>query len=189
MAAYGQALKAIKTEVRGGLGLRVSFPAMPMSTNPFDTRTMRYLLAVADLGSMTAAAASLGVAQPALSQALRRLDISDETDRAESVEFYREIAEGRAKVPDRLAALSGSQDAVLPSITALSAMGGQYWKTHPEHRESASRTLRTLLQDHDVYITDWHNPRDIPLDQGKFGLDEYTEHLITFMDNNYTASK
>ncbi|MDH8602348.1 polyhydroxyalkanoate depolymerase, partial [Klebsiella pneumoniae] len=26
------------------------------------------------------------------------------------------------------------------------------------------------------------NPRDIPLDQGKFGLDEYTEHLITFMD-------
>ncbi len=40
----------------------------------FDTRTMRYLLAVADLGSMTAAAASLGVAQPALSQALRRLE-------------------------------------------------------------------------------------------------------------------
>ncbi|WP_040302061.1 polyhydroxyalkanoate depolymerase [Afipia clevelandensis] len=43
-------------------------------------------------------------------------------------------------------------------------------------------TVQTLLQDHDVYITDWHNPRDIPLDQGKFGLDEYTEHLITFMD-------
>src|SRR6266404_4302935 len=39
-----------------------------------------------------------------------------------------------------------------------------------------------LLQDHDVYITDWHNPRDIPLDQGRFGLDEYTEHLITFLD-------
>ena len=42
--------------------------------------------------------------------------------------------------------------------------------------------MKTLLQDHDVYITDWHNPRDIPLDQGKFGLDEYTEHLITFMN-------
>ena len=25
-------------------------------------------------------------------------------------------------------------------------------------------TVKTLLQDHDVYITDWHNPRDIPLD-------------------------
>jgi poly(3-hydroxybutyrate) depolymerase len=43
-------------------------------------------------------------------------------------------------------------------------------------------TVKTLLQDHDVYITDWHNPRDIPLSAGKFGLDEYTEHLITFMN-------
>src|ERR1700753_3434690 len=43
-------------------------------------------------------------------------------------------------------------------------------------------TVKTLLQDHDVYITDWHNPREIPLDHGKFGLDEYTEHLITFLD-------
>ncbi|MBY0381651.1 MAG: polyhydroxyalkanoate depolymerase [Xanthobacteraceae bacterium] len=43
-------------------------------------------------------------------------------------------------------------------------------------------TVQTLLQDLDVYITDWHNPRDIPVGAGKFGLDEYTEHLITFMD-------
>jgi poly(3-hydroxybutyrate) depolymerase len=43
-------------------------------------------------------------------------------------------------------------------------------------------TVKTLLQDHDVYITDWHNPRDIPLSAGKFGLDEYTEHLIIFMN-------
>src|SRR6266702_95960 len=27
-------------------------------------------------------------------------------------------------------------------------------------------TVKTLLQDHDVYITDWHNPRDIPLGHG-----------------------
>src|SRR6202162_4070640 len=43
-------------------------------------------------------------------------------------------------------------------------------------------TVQTLLQDHDVYITDWHNPRDIPPNEGKFGLDEYTEHLIDFLD-------
>jgi poly(3-hydroxybutyrate) depolymerase len=43
-------------------------------------------------------------------------------------------------------------------------------------------TVQTLLQDHDVYITDWHNPRDIPLHHGPFGLDDYTEHLITFLD-------
>jgi poly(3-hydroxybutyrate) depolymerase len=42
-------------------------------------------------------------------------------------------------------------------------------------------TAKTLLQDHDVYITDWHNPRDIPLDKGRFGLDDYTAHLIDFL--------
>ncbi|MFO1110286.1 MAG: polyhydroxyalkanoate depolymerase [Bradyrhizobium sp.] len=43
-------------------------------------------------------------------------------------------------------------------------------------------TVKTLLQDHDVYITDWHNPRDIPLGHGAFGLEDYTDHLIAFMD-------
>jgi len=43
-------------------------------------------------------------------------------------------------------------------------------------------TVRTLLQDHDVYITDWHNARDVPLRHGAFGLDDYTHHLIRFLD-------
>jgi poly(3-hydroxybutyrate) depolymerase len=42
-------------------------------------------------------------------------------------------------------------------------------------------TVKTLLQDHDVYITDWHNPRDIPLSEGRFGLDDYSAHLIDFL--------
>ena len=42
-------------------------------------------------------------------------------------------------------------------------------------------TVKTLLQDHDVYITDWHNPRDIPR-AGRFGLEDYTDHLIAFLD-------
>src|SRR5215467_14230214 len=42
-------------------------------------------------------------------------------------------------------------------------------------------TVKTLLQDHDVYITDWHNPRDIPRNAGRFGLDDYTGHLIDFL--------
>src|SRR5438477_9234947 len=42
-------------------------------------------------------------------------------------------------------------------------------------------TVKTLLQDHDVYITDWHNPRNIPPAHGRFGLDDYTEHLIKFL--------
>ena len=42
-------------------------------------------------------------------------------------------------------------------------------------------TVRTLLQDHDVYITDWHNARDVPLRHGSFGLDDYVEHLQRFI--------
>jgi poly(3-hydroxybutyrate) depolymerase len=43
-------------------------------------------------------------------------------------------------------------------------------------------TVRTLLRDHDVHVTDWHNVRDVPLVEGRFGLDEYTAHLIDFLD-------
>ena len=42
-------------------------------------------------------------------------------------------------------------------------------------------TVRTTLQDHDVFVTDWHNVRDVPLSAGRFGLDEYTEHIIDFL--------
>ena len=41
-------------------------------------------------------------------------------------------------------------------------------------------TLRTLLQDHDVYITDWHNARDVSLRDGVFALDDYIDHMISF---------
>ena len=42
-------------------------------------------------------------------------------------------------------------------------------------------TVTTMLPDHDVYVLDWHNARDVPVDAGRFGLDEYIEHLIEFM--------
>jgi poly(3-hydroxybutyrate) depolymerase len=43
-------------------------------------------------------------------------------------------------------------------------------------------TVRTLLPEHDVYITDWHNARDVGLQHGKFGFDEYVEHLINWLE-------
>jgi poly(3-hydroxybutyrate) depolymerase len=43
-------------------------------------------------------------------------------------------------------------------------------------------TARTMLADHDVYITDWHNARDVPLSEGRFGLDEYVEQVIAFIE-------
>ena len=42
-------------------------------------------------------------------------------------------------------------------------------------------TISTLLQDHEVYVADWHNARDVPISEGRFGLDEYVEHLIAFL--------
>ncbi|MGQ0464567.1 MAG: polyhydroxyalkanoate depolymerase [Sporichthyaceae bacterium] len=38
-------------------------------------------------------------------------------------------------------------------------------------------TIRTLLPDHDVYVLDWHNARDIPADEGAFGFDQYIAHV------------
>lgn len=43
-------------------------------------------------------------------------------------------------------------------------------------------TVKTLLPDHDVYITDWHNARDVPLSAGPFGFDDYVEHVIRFLE-------
>ena len=43
-------------------------------------------------------------------------------------------------------------------------------------------TARTLLQDHDVYITDWHNARDVSLRHGAFDLDDYITYMMRFTE-------
>jgi polyhydroxyalkanoate depolymerase len=43
-------------------------------------------------------------------------------------------------------------------------------------------TVRTLLADHDVFLTDWHNARDVPLASGRFGFDEYVGHVVAFLE-------
>ncbi|HEY1862149.1 MAG TPA: hypothetical protein VGG77_00385 [Roseiarcus sp.] len=42
-------------------------------------------------------------------------------------------------------------------------------------------TIRTLLRDHQVFVTDWINPRNIKLEDGRFALEDYTQHLIDFV--------
>jgi poly(3-hydroxybutyrate) depolymerase len=44
-------------------------------------------------------------------------------------------------------------------------------------------TVRTLLADHDVYITDWQNARDIPLSAGPFDFDDNILHIIRFVEH------
>src|SRR5579862_8049455 len=43
-------------------------------------------------------------------------------------------------------------------------------------------TVKTMLAEHDVYITDWHNVRDVSTTHGPFGFDEYIQHIIDFLE-------
>jgi len=43
-------------------------------------------------------------------------------------------------------------------------------------------TIETMLPDLDVHITDWGNARDVPLEEGAFGFDEYVGHVIQFLE-------
>jgi poly(3-hydroxybutyrate) depolymerase len=42
-------------------------------------------------------------------------------------------------------------------------------------------TVRTMLQDHKVYITDWVNARLVPLSEGEFHLDDYINYIQEFI--------
>lgn len=42
-------------------------------------------------------------------------------------------------------------------------------------------TIASLLPDADLWITDWHNARDIPVSCGKFDVEDYTLYLTDFM--------
>jgi len=42
-------------------------------------------------------------------------------------------------------------------------------------------TVTSLLPDCEVYITDWHNAREIPISNGKFDIEDYTLYLVDFM--------
>ncbi|WP_138472927.1 polyhydroxyalkanoate depolymerase [Poseidonocella sp. HB161398] len=44
-------------------------------------------------------------------------------------------------------------------------------------------TVASLLPDCDVYVTDWHNARDIPVSCGKFDVEDYTLYLVDFMEH------
>ena len=44
-------------------------------------------------------------------------------------------------------------------------------------------TVQTLLQDHDVYITDWHNARDVPVSDGAFGFADYIDTVVAYLEH------
>ena len=63
-----------------------------------------------------------------------------------------------------------------PSVLLVTALAG--------HFSTLLRgTVRALVADHDVYVTDWHNARDVGLEYGSFGLDDYIGQVIAFLEH------
>jgi len=66
-------------------------------------------------------------------------------------------------------------DAAQPRVLLVAPLSGHF-------ATLLRGTVRTMLPEHDVYITDWHNVRDVPLTHGRFGFDDYISHLIRFLE-------
>ena len=49
------------------------------------------------------------------------------------------------------------------------------------HATLLKATIERLVTDHDVYITDWLDAKNVPLSDGDFGFDDYVSYLIEFM--------
>ena len=66
-------------------------------------------------------------------------------------------------------------EAQQPAVLLVSPMSGHFATLLRD-------TIRTMLPEHDVYVTDWHNARDVPLYDGGFDFDDFIEHLILFLE-------
>lgn len=51
------------------------------------------------------------------------------------------------------------------------------------HHATLTRgTVEALLPDHEVYITDWLDARQVPVDEGEFSFDNYVDYLVEFIE-------
>ena len=61
-----------------------------------------------------------------------------------------------------------------PKIMLVAPLSGH-------HATLLRDTVRTLLPNHEVYITDWIDARMVPLSQGVFHLDDYVDYICEFI--------
>ncbi|MDQ3040074.1 MAG: polyhydroxyalkanoate depolymerase [Pseudomonadota bacterium] len=61
-----------------------------------------------------------------------------------------------------------------PTVLVVAPLSGH-------HATLLRDTLRTLLQDHKVFITDWIDARMVPVSDGAFGLDDYIAYIQEFI--------
>ena len=67
-------------------------------------------------------------------------------------------------------------DTAQPKVLVVAPMSGHF-------STLLRSTVITLLGDHDVYITDWKNARDVPLSAGRFGFEDYVDYVIQFFQH------
>lgn len=67
-------------------------------------------------------------------------------------------------------------DAPQPKVLLVAPLSGHF-------ATLLRNTVKTMLQDHDVYITDWKNAREVPLAQGRWGFEDYVDYLIQFLEH------
>lgn len=63
-----------------------------------------------------------------------------------------------------------------PKLLIVAPMSGHY-------ATLLRGTVKSMLPEHDVYITDWVDARDVPLTQGDFDLDDYTDYLVEMIEH------
>jgi poly(3-hydroxybutyrate) depolymerase len=61
-----------------------------------------------------------------------------------------------------------------PAVLVVAPLSGHYATLLRD-------TVRSMLRDHKVYITDWKNARTVPLEQGEFHLDDYVNYVQDFI--------
>ncbi len=61
-----------------------------------------------------------------------------------------------------------------PTVLVVAPLSGH-------HATLLRDTVRTLLRDHKVYVTDWVDARMVPLADGDFGLDDYIAYIEEFI--------
>jgi len=61
-----------------------------------------------------------------------------------------------------------------PTVLVVAPLSGH-------HATLLRDTVRSLLQDHKVYITDWTDARMVPLEAGPFHLDDYVHYVQEFI--------
>ena len=79
------------------------------------------------------------------------------------LKHFKKVAQGRAKAPKQ------------PPLLIVAPLSGHYATLLRD-------TVGTALQHFDVYITDWHNARDVPLSAGSFNLDDYVGYVRGFLN-------